>query len=170
MKPAISLAFALAACALALPACSTTERSSGGAGGTAPDAEFKTLMDGYYNSWTVQGGNNSQVSGTASKYFAKNADLVFFDLAPMQYHGWAEYQAGVNKHFIDEVESCMLVPNDDLRVTRHGSVAWTTDTLRVKGKMKAGAPIDIAARHTAIWEKQGGSWVIVHEHLSAPLH
>jgi len=24
-------------------------------------------------------------------------------------------------------------------------------------------------RHTAIWEKRDGQWVIVHEHLSAPL-
>jgi ketosteroid isomerase-like protein len=29
--------------------------------------------------------------------------------------------------------------------------------------------MEVDGRHTAIWEKHGGKWLIAHEHLSAPL-
>jgi len=35
--------------------------------------------------------------------------------------------------------------------------------------MKAGGSLVIDGRHTAVWEKRNGKWLIVHEHLSAPL-
>jgi ketosteroid isomerase-like protein len=35
--------------------------------------------------------------------------------------------------------------------------------------MKDGKAMDLDVRHTAIWEKRGGKWLIVHEHVSAPL-
>ena len=59
----------------------------------APDAEFKKLIAEYYKAWSSMNPNN------ASKFYAKDAGLVFFDIAPMQYHGWDEYKAGVMKAF-----------------------------------------------------------------------
>ena len=35
--------------------------------------------------------------------------------------------------------------------------------------MKQGKPFDFDGRDTVIWEKRGGRWLIVHEHVSAPL-
>ena len=32
-----------------------------------------------------------------------------------------------------------------------------------------GKAMELDIRHTAIWEKRGGKWLIVHEHVSAPL-
>jgi ketosteroid isomerase-like protein len=29
--------------------------------------------------------------------------------------------------------------------------------------------MEVDGRHTAIWEKRGAKWLIVHEHVSAPL-
>jgi ketosteroid isomerase-like protein len=34
--------------------------------------------------------------------------------------------------------------------------------------MKTGQKKSIEARHTAIWEKRGAKWIIVHEHVSVP--
>jgi hypothetical protein len=37
-------------------------------------------------------------------------------------------------------------------------------------KLSTDAPaLDLECRHTAIWEKRGAKWLIVHEHVSAPL-
>ena len=130
----------------------------------APDAEFKALIEAYYTAWSTLDPEN------AAKYYAKDADLIFYDIAPMKYNGWAEYKAGVMTAFFNTVSSGKLVPNiNDLKVTRRGNIAWTTLTFHLSAKPKAGGSMELDARHTAIWEKRGGHWLIVHEHISAPL-
>jgi len=128
------------------------------------DAEFKALIEAYYTDWSSLNPENP------AKYYAKDADLIFYDIAPMKYNGWAEYKAGVMKAFFDNITSGKLTPNlDDLKATRRGNVAWTTLTFHLSGKLKAGGSMELDARHTAIWEKRGGHWLIVHEHISVPL-
>jgi ketosteroid isomerase-like protein len=129
----------------------------------APDAEFKAMIDEYYAAWSSMNPDNP------AKFYAKDADLVFYDIAPMQYTGWAQYKEGVVKNFFSTVTSARLIPNNDLKVTRRGNVAWTTLTFHISAKPKAGGEMEIDARHTAIWEKRAGRWLIVHEHVSAPL-
>ena len=128
------------------------------------DAEFRKLIEEYYAAW-------SQLNtDTPAKYYAKDADLVFYDIAPMKYNGWKEYHDGVQKYFFDTATSAKLTPNmNDLKVTRRGDVAWTTLTFRLTSTLKAGGTTELNARHTAIWERRGGQWLIVHEHVSVPL-
>ena len=147
---------------LASLSASAQTKKTAGAKSTA-DAEFKTLIDRYYAAW------NTLNTDTPAPFYAKDADLIFYDIAPMQYHGWAEYHDGVPKYFFELISSGKLTPNNDLKVTRRGTVAWTTLTFHLSGKLKAGGDMEIDARHTAIWEKRGDKWLIVHEHISAPL-
>jgi uncharacterized protein (TIGR02246 family) len=131
---------------------------------SAPDAEFKALIEGYYAAWSTLNLDN------AAKYYAKDADLIFYDIAPLKYKDWAEYRAGVQKAFIDVISGGKLTPNmNDLRVTRRGNIAWTTLTFHLSATPKAGGSMELDARHTAIWEKRDGKWLIVHEHISVPL-
>ena len=124
--------------------------------------EFKALIVEYYKAW-----NTLNVT-TPAKYYAQAPDLIFFDLAPLQYKGWKEYQGGAAKLFQD-FSSLRLVPNNDLKITRRAKVAWTTMTLHISGKQKNGTEMEMDARHTAIWEKTQGKWLIVHEHISVPI-
>jgi ketosteroid isomerase-like protein len=67
-------------------------------------------------------------------------------------------------------ESLKLTVNDDVQATRRGNIAWTTATLHATVMSKGGTtPMEMDARQTAIWEKRGGQWLIIHEHISAPL-
>src|SRR5215471_324613 len=127
------------------------------------DAEFKDLIDKYYAAWSSMNTDN------AAPLYAKDADLTFYDIAPLKYKGWDEYAVGVKKNFFDNSASAKLTPNDDLKVTRRGNVAWTSVTFHLAAKMKDGTTLDLQGRHTAIWEKRGGKWLIVHEHVSSPL-
>ncbi len=126
------------------------------------DAEFKALIDSYYAAW------NTLDLEQPDKYYAKDADLTFYDIAPLQYKNWAEYKNGV-KQLFTQYSSFKLIPNDDLKVVRHGDVAWTLLTFKISAVEKDGTPSELVARHTAIWEKRGGKWLIVHEHVSVPL-
>ena len=126
------------------------------------NAEFKTLTDRYFAAW------NSLNPDNASPLYAKDADLVFYDIAPLKYTGWAEYDKGV-RNVLGGFESLKLTPNNDLKVTRRGNVVWTTVTFHLSAKQKSGGQLETDGRHTAIWEKRSGKWLIVHEHFSAPL-
>jgi ketosteroid isomerase-like protein len=48
-------------------------------------------------------------------------------------------------------------------------VAWMTLTFHLSLAMKNGAAMELDCRHTAIWEKRRGKWLIVHEHVSTPI-
>ena len=127
------------------------------------DATFRKLIDGYCAAWSSGDPNN------ASKYYAKEDGLIFYDLAPFSYNSWKEYDAGVRKELFDQMVSGSLTAGKELRVTRRGNIAWTTVPMHFSAKMKDGKTIDTPVRYTGIWEKKGKTWLIVHEHLSAPL-
>jgi ketosteroid isomerase-like protein len=127
------------------------------------DATFRKLIDGYCAAWSTGDPNN------AAKYYAKEDGFIFYDLAPFSYSGWKEYDAGVRKELLDQMVSGSLTAGKELKVTRHGNIAWTTVPMHFSAKMKDGKTIDTPVRYTGIWEKKGKTWVLVHEHLSAPL-
>jgi len=127
------------------------------------DATFRKLIDGYCAAWSSGNPEN------AAKYYSKDATLTFYDLAPFSYSGWKEYDAGVRKTFFDNTESASLTAGKELKVVRHGNIAWTTVPMRVTAKFKDGKSLDSPVRYTGIWEKRGKTWLLVHEHLSVPL-
>jgi ketosteroid isomerase-like protein len=126
------------------------------------DLEFKELIDRYSSAWSSLDPSN------AAPLYAKDPDLVFYDIAPLKYAGWAEYDQGVRK-VLGGFETLKLTPNNDLKVTRRGNIAWTTVTHHLSAKLKGGNAMESDVRQTAIWERRGGKWLIVHEHFSAPL-
>lgn len=137
---------------------------TGKSSGTKPrgDAVFKQLIEQYYAAWNTANPDN------AAPLYASDPGLVFYDLAPLKYNGWGEYKEGAQK-LLSQFASAQLTPNDDLKVTHRGKVAWTTVTFHLSATLKNGGKMELDGRHTAIWEKRGGKWVIVHEHVSAPL-
>jgi ketosteroid isomerase-like protein len=127
------------------------------------DATFRKLIDDYCAAWSS--GNTAN----AGKFYAKEDGLIFYDLAPFSYHGWKEYEPGVHKNLLDNAAAASLTAGKELKVSRHGNIAWTTAPMHFTAKMKDGKSIDVEVRYTGIWEKRGKSWLLVHEHLSVPL-
>ena len=102
-------------------------------------------------------------------YYAADADLAYFDLAPLKYNNWAEYRATVPKVFFEPNSSIKLKVNDDLRVHSHGSLAWATFTFGAEIIPKQGSASHLDGRWTMVLEKRAKGWIVVHEHVSAPL-
>jgi ketosteroid isomerase-like protein len=125
-------------------------------------SDFKALVDKY---WAVWGEGNVAKAG---EMYAKDADLVFYDLEPLKYRGWDEYSKGVVPNILEKFASVKFAVNDDLKAVQRGNVAWTSVTVHADGTLKAAGPMAADIRHTAIWEKRGGRWLIVHEHVSVP--
>src|SRR5437867_11957298 len=58
-----------------------------GATGSKEADEFGGLIKQYYTAWSTLDPDQ------AAPLYAKDADLVFFDIAPLKYtHGWKEYR------------------------------------------------------------------------------
>jgi ketosteroid isomerase-like protein len=126
------------------------------------DATFRKLVDGLCVAWST--GN----AEAPAKFYAKDAGLVFYDIAPFSYHGWKEYHDGVQKEFLDNASEIKLTAGKELKVSRRGMIAWTIVPMHLLEKSKNGKTTEMDLRYTGIWEKRGPNWVIVHDHLSAP--
>jgi ketosteroid isomerase-like protein len=75
----------------------------------------------------------------------------------------------VHKALLDGAAEIKLTAGDDLRTTRRGDIAWTIVPMHFREKTKDGKVIEADLRYTGIWEKRGANWLVVHEHVSAPM-
>jgi len=126
--------------------------------------DFNDLIKRYYTAWNTLNPDN------ASFLYARDADLVFFDIAPLKYSGgWQEYRDNFKKNVAPGFSSLILKPNNDVKITRRGNMALTTLTFHLSAKQKDGTAMEFDCRHTIVWEKRGGQWLIIHEHVSKPL-
>jgi hemoglobin len=132
------------------------------AGTPPPSTDFKALMRKELDAWETLDYAN------AAPFYAKDADNVFFDLSPLKYTGWKEYAEGVKKENPD-LASVKFTMGPDVRTHQQGNLAWATATLHFELVSKDEATKSLDGRWTLVWEKRGGAWLVVHEHVSAPL-
>ncbi len=104
----------------------------------------------------------------AAPFYAKDPKLPFFDIAPLKYTGWQEYQEGVAK-VAAGLKSIQLTIEPDFQATQLGNVAWASYTLTLVTQTKTGDVMKRQARGTDVLEKRGEQWLIVHEHVSVPM-
>jgi len=124
----------------------------------APDRAFlQKIWDG----WSTLNPENT------AKFYASGPH-TFFDIAPLKYGNWEEYDAGV-KNALSGFNSAKFTVNDDLAIHPHGDLVWATATIREEMTEKSGKVDAGNFRWTVVFENQGGKWLIVHEHVSAPL-
>lgn len=133
------------------------------AGADSEETALRTLVPKILASWETM-----DISKIEQNY-AADADFAYFDLAPMKYNNWSEYRVGVQKAFFEPNSSIQMRLNDDLRVHRRGSLAWATFTFGADIVSKPGASSHLQGRWTMVLEKRATRWVVVHEHVSAPL-
>jgi ketosteroid isomerase-like protein len=123
---------------------------------------YKAMIQAEYDLWSTEDPTK------VAPMFAKDADLIFFDITPLKYNGWAEYEKGVMVVFAD-YQSMKATVNDDAHGGRSGNLAWTAATVSIHGVKKDGSVDDFTMRTTEVLEKRGGKWIIIHEHASVPM-
>ena len=125
-------------------------------------AELKPVIERVLAGWTSLDPKNS------APFYAKEAGLTFYDIAPLKYVTWAEYEAGFQK-IAASWKSLKLSLNPDLQATRNGNIAWASYTVAFEIEPKEGAAVKGDARSTNVFEKRGNDWIIIHEHVSVPM-
>ena len=123
----------------------------------APD---KALLQTIWDAWSTLDPAN------AAQFYASGPH-VFFDIAPLKYDSWDEYQKGVVAVLAD-FKTAKLTVNDDAQIHPAGSIVRATATVKEDATMKSGKREMGNFRWTVIFEKQNGKWLIIHEHISVP--
>jgi len=103
----------------------------------------------------------------AVKQYYAQGPHVFFDVSPLKYANWDEYQATASRQLAN-YKAAKLTLNDDLQIHKSGEIYWVTSTVAFDMTQKAGKREMGTMRWTAVFEKQDGKWLIVHEHVSEP--
>jgi ketosteroid isomerase-like protein len=124
--------------------------------------DFHPLMTQIWEAWSTLNPDN------AARFYSKDAERTFFDLAPLKYTGWTEYAAGVKKVFAD-YSSAKFVLTGTSHVAQRPTIAWATATGHGVMNKKTGAKEELDFRWTVLWEKSGDDWLIIHEHVSTPM-
>jgi len=133
----------------------TTAKASAGPG---PD---KAHLQKIWDAWSTLDPAN------AAQYYAQGPH-TFFDLAPLKYSSWDEYQKGVVA-VLANFKTVKLTVNDDVDMHAAGEYYWGSATVKEDATMKSGKREMGNFRWTFVFAKQDGKWLLVHEHISEPL-
>ncbi len=150
-----NVVLALAVC-LAIPVFGQ-KAAKGSVGGAVDKAYLQKIWDGW-----------ATLDPAGQKEYYAQGPHVFFDIAPVKYGSWDEYQAGVT-NVLSGYKAARFTLNDDLQIHKSGDIYWVTATVASDMTEKSGKRDMGTFRWTAILEKQDGKWLIIHEHVSAPL-
>jgi ketosteroid isomerase-like protein len=155
------LTVSLCLLALALSGTAQTKKSAltKAPAGPVPD---KAYLQKIWDGWSTLDPAN------VAKYYATTGAHVFFDIAPLKYGSWEEYAKGV-QGLATTYKSARFTLNDDIAVHPHGDLVWLTATVADQMTTRAGKVEMGNLRWTAVFENEDGKWLIVHEHVSAPI-
>lgn len=127
----------------------------------APGAVDRTYLQKIWSGWAT-------LDAAGQKQYYAQGPHAFFDIAPLKYASWDEYQAGVTK-VLSGYKSGKCTVNDDAQIHKLGDGYWVTATVAFELTTTSGKVEMGQFRWTAVFEKQDGKWLIVHEHVSQPI-
>ena len=128
---------------------------------SASPAPDKAYLQKIWDGWATLDPANT------AKFYATGPH-TFFDIAPLKYSGWDEYENGV-KGVLAGYKSAKFTVNDDAAIHPNGDLVWATATVKNEMTNKSGKVEMGNFRWTVVFENEDGKWLIVHEHVSAPL-
>ncbi|MBV9623870.1 MAG: nuclear transport factor 2 family protein [Acidobacteria bacterium] len=124
----------------------------------APD---KAYLQKIWTGWSTLDVQNVR------SYYASGPH-VFFDIAPLKYTSWAEYEKNV-RNILADYKQAKFTVNEDAELHPAGDYVWGTATIKQEMTRQSGKVEMGNLRWSVVFQKQGGKWLIVHEHVSVPM-
>jgi len=95
--------------------------------------------------------------------------MVSFDIIPpLQYKG-SDVYTEVWKDTFRVFDGAIEIEIQELEITVGDDVAFSRNLLHLQSSLKDGKQIEFWERMTCGFQKIGGNWLIVHEHVSLPV-
>lgn len=94
--------------------------------------------------------------------------IVSFDIVPpLRYVGTTAYSEAWDAAF-DSFTGPIILSLSDLHLTVRDDLAYSRSLNRFQATTSGGREVDYWFRWTAVFQKIGGKWLIVHDHTSLP--
>jgi ketosteroid isomerase-like protein len=155
MKRNLALAFALIASFIPCVAAA-------GSAATAK-ADIEALEDRFAAAF-----NAKDLDGIM-KVYEPGPNLFVFDVVPPRaYVGWDAYRKDW-QDFLGTFKGPIKATISDLDIFAEGDMGYSHRIQHVSGTDTKGKAMEFAVRVTDVYRKIGGSWLIVHEHVSVPV-
>jgi ketosteroid isomerase-like protein len=150
----LALAASMTICGLAQYGFAQKRTKVSAASGAVDKAYLQRIWDGW-----------ATLDAAGQKQYYAQGPHVFFDVSPLKYGSWDEYQSTVSKE-LAEYKAARFTVNDDAQIHKSGDAYWVTATVASDMTQKSGKREMATFRWTAVFESQDGKWLIVHEHVS----
>src|SRR5882724_1252441 len=139
-------------CIITLSLSSFAETKKAAGDGPGPDkAYLQKILDGW-----------SALNPAEMKQYYVQSEHLFFDIAPVKYSNWTEYQAGVTE-LLKSYKSFKMTLNDDVQIHHEGSLTWAVATIKEESVTATYKHEMGTFRWTVVFQKQkDGKWLIVH--------
>jgi len=142
-------------------------------GAVQADAErdhFRRFMVEYFKTWSP--GTARFDIAVPAAWYRQDAGFSAFDFLPPAegFSGWITYAEKISQtlHGFREFHTEALPAT--FHYGRRGDMLWMSMAFRPSGITAAGQAFGgLVARTSLVLERDGGRWLIVHEHVSAPL-
>lgn len=130
----------------------------------ADDLQIKALYDQFTAAF------NAKNVDAIMRLYVPGKDLLVFDvIPPRQYAGSAAYRKDFQSFFAG-YKGAIKFTISDLSYQTSGDMGFGHSIQRVVGTDTKGNPSDMTVRVTDVYRKIGGTWLIVHEHVSMPVN
>ena len=159
----LTIVLVLSACLLAsaqTPGSGTTPRASAAANN---EAEIRQLLDRWAKAFRAR-----DVTGIMSVYAPGDSVVAYDIVPPLQYVGYDAYRKDYEE-FLAQYDGPIDLEFRELRVVAGDDVAFIHSLERISGTLKNGQKSEMWIRATSGLRKISGRWLIVHDHISAPV-
>jgi ketosteroid isomerase-like protein len=126
-------------------------------------AEFKAREVKLWDAW-----NARLRPADAAPFYSKDPNNIYFDLSPLKFTGWAEYERVATQALAGGGHATTRI-NDDFTVIKSGAIVITAFTFHADFAGNNQVKNGFDGRETDVWTQEGGKWVIIHQHMSTAL-
>lgn len=129
----------------------------------ANETQIRQLFDRWAKAFRAH-----DVDAIMSVYAPDDAVVAYDIVPPLQYLGNAAYRKDYET-FLAQYDGPIEIEARNLRIVAGDDVAFLHTLERVSGTLKNGQKSDLWIRATSGLRKIKGKWLIVHDHISAPV-
>ncbi|HSB09535.1 MAG TPA: SgcJ/EcaC family oxidoreductase [Blastocatellia bacterium] len=133
------------------------------AGAANNEVEIRQLLDRWGKAFRAK-----DLEGVMSVYAPGNATVAYDIVPPLQCVGRDAYRRNYEEFFA-QYDGPLDYEIRDLRIVAANDVAFIYCVERMSGTLKNGQKSDLWIRATSGLRKINGKWLIVHDHISAPV-
>jgi uncharacterized protein (TIGR02246 family) len=127
------------------------------------EAEIRQLLDRWGKAFRAK-----DLNGVMSVYATGNALVAYDIVPPLQCVGAEAYRKNYEEFFA-QYNGPLDYEIRDLKIIAGDGVAFLHCVERLSGTLKSGQKSEVWIRATSGVRKINGKWLIVHDHISAPV-